>query len=105
MQVKKDDTVMVISGKDKGKSGKIIKAFPKENKVLIQGLNMVKRHTRLRGRQQLGGIIDKEAPIHVSNVKFICPACGKPTRLGEKFLETGEKVRVCKKCNEIVDKR
>lgn len=104
MKIKKDDLVQVISGKDKGKRGKILKVIPKENKVVIQGINIVKRHQRPIPQLREGGIIEREAPIYVSKVMLVCPSCDKPTRIGAKYLEDGTKVRVCKKCGEVIDK-
>ncbi|RKP45112.1 50S ribosomal protein L24 [Cohnella endophytica] len=103
LHVKKDDNVIVISGKDKGKKGRIIAAYPRENRVLVEGVNMVKRHTRPNPTNQQGGIIEREAPIHVSNVMHIDPKSGKPTRVGNKTLENGTKVRVAKRSGELID--
>jgi len=102
LHIKRDDQVMVISGKDKGKIGKVIKVIPKKEKALVEKLNIVKRHTR-PGTDSKGGILEKEAPLHVSKLKLICNKCNKPTRVGKKFLENGEKVRICKKCKEIIE--
>lgn len=104
MKIRKDDLVQVISGKDKGKRGKILKVIPKENKVVIQGINIVKRHQRPIPQLREGGIIEREAPIYASKVMIVCPSCDRPTRVGAKFLEDGTKVRVCKKCGEVIDK-
>lgn len=103
LHVKKDDNVIVITGKDKGKKGRIIAAYPRENRVLVEGVNMVKRHTRPNPQNQQGGIIEREAPIHVSNVMHIDPKSGKPTRIGTKVLDNGNKVRVAKRSGEIID--
>jgi large subunit ribosomal protein L24 len=104
LHVKKDDTVIVITGKDKGKKGRIIAAYPRENRVLVEGVNMVKKHSKPTQANPQGGILDQEAPIHVSNVMLIDPKSGKPTRIGYKVLENGEKVRVAKKSGEVIDK-
>lgn len=104
VKIRKDDLVQVISGKDKGKRGKILKVVPKENKVVIQGINIVKRHQRPIPQLREGGIIEREAPIYASKVMIVCPSCDRPTRVGAKFLEDGTKVRVCKKCGEVIDK-
>jgi large subunit ribosomal protein L24 len=104
VRVKKDDLVEVISGKDKGKRGKVLKVLPRENKVVIQGVNIVKRHQRPIPQLREGGIIEREAPIYASKVMLVCPNCDKPTRVGMRFLDDGAKVRFCKKCGEIVDK-
>lgn len=104
LHVKKDDTVIVITGKDKGKKGRIIAAYPRENRVLVEGVNMVKKHAKPSQQNPQGGILNQEAPIHVSNVMLIDPKSGKPTRIGYKVLENGEKVRVAKKSGEVIDK-
>jgi large subunit ribosomal protein L24 len=103
LHVKKEDNVMVITGKDKGKKGRIIAAYPRENKVLVEGVNIVKRHSKPSQQNPQGGIIEKEAPIHVSNVMLIDPKTNQPTRIGYKVLENGKKVRVAKKSGEIID--
>lgn len=103
LHVKKDDTVIVITGKDKGKKGRVIAAYPRENRVLVEGVNMVKKHTKPSPQNPQGGIITQEAPIHVSNVMLIDPKTGQPTRIGYKILENGKKVRVAKKSGEVID--
>jgi large subunit ribosomal protein L24 len=103
MHVKKGDKVMVISGKDKGKTGNILSAFPKQNRVLVEGVNIVKKHAKPSQLNPQGGIISQEAPIHVSNVMPIDPKSGNPTRVGYKE-ENGKKVRVAKKSGEVLDK-
>ncbi|MFA5515113.1 MAG: 50S ribosomal protein L24 [Desulfuromonadales bacterium] len=102
--VKKNDMVMVIAGKEKGKSGKVLRVFSDKGRVLVEDLNKVKRHTRPSRTNAEGGIIEKEAAMDVSNVLLLCAACHKPTRTGIRVLEDGSKARFCKKCNEIVDK-
>jgi large subunit ribosomal protein L24 len=104
LRIKKGDTVEVIAGKDKGKRGKILKAIHKKDRVIIEGVNIVNRHVRPTQDMPQGGIIENEAPIHVSNVQLVCPRCDEKTRVGAEFLDNGKKVRKCKKCNEIVDK-
>jgi large subunit ribosomal protein L24 len=103
--VKKGDTVQVITGKDRGLKGKIITSYPERDKVLVEGVNRVKRHTRVtttaRGAQT-GGIVTQEAPVHVSNVQLVCPECGKVTRTGHRKDDEGRSVRVCKKCDKDV---
>ena len=101
--VKKGDTVMVIAGKDKTKTGKILQVLPKKEGVLVEGLNVIKRHTRARGNEP-GGILEKEAPIHISNVMIYCGKCRKPVRTKINVLEDGKKARVCVKCGEAFDK-
>lgn len=103
LHVKKDDNVIVITGKDKGEKGRVIAAYPRENRVLIEGVNMVKRHTRPNQANPQGGIIEREAPIHVSNVMHIDPKSGKPTRIGYKVLDNGKKVRIAKKSGQEID--
>jgi large subunit ribosomal protein L24 len=103
MHVKKGDKVMVISGKDKGKQGVILEAYPKKNRVLVEGVNIVKKHSKPSQANPQGGIINKEAPIHVSNVMPLDPKTGEPTRVGYK-VEDGKKVRVAKKSGEVLDK-
>ena len=102
INVKTGDTVYVLTGKNRGKKGKILSVQPKKGTVIVENVNIVKRHTKPRRMNELGGIIDKEAPIHRSNVMLICPSCGKPTKIGKLILENGQKARVCKKCNEII---
>ncbi|GAB7387285.1 50S ribosomal protein L24 [Bacillaceae bacterium] len=104
MHVKTGDMVMVITGKDKGKKGRILRAFPKEARVLVEGVNLVKKHTRPSPANPQGGIVTQEAPIHVSNVMLLDPKTGEPTRIGYKVLENGKKVRYAKKSGEIIDK-
>lgn len=103
MRVKKGDTVMVTAGKDNKKTGKILRVFSKNDSVLVEGLNIIKKHTRARGNQP-GGIEEKEAPIHISNVMLYCPKCMKPVRIKKTVLENGEKARLCVKCGEAFDK-
>lgn len=101
-KIKKNDTVKVITGKDKGKTGKVITVFPGTGKVLVQGLNFVKKHARRTREDQQGGIIQKESPIHISNLMLMCQKCGKPTRVGFTTLADKTRVRICKKCKELV---
>ncbi len=101
-KIRKGDLVLVIAGKDKGKTGKVTKVLPRENRVIVEGVNIVKRHMRARSQAQPSGIIEMAAPIHVSNVMLICPNCGEPTRVGFKITETGDKLRVCKKCGGVI---
>lgn len=103
LKLKKGDKVIVIAGKDKGKTGEITKVLAKESKVLVSGINVAKRHTK-PSQENAGGIISKEMPIHISNVAFVDPKTSKPTRLGVKVDKDGRKVRVAKKSGEVVDK-
>ena len=102
--VKKDDMVMITTGKDSGKTGKVLRVLPEKGRVVVESLNMIKRHSRPRPGQTEGGIIEKEAPLDLSNVMVVCSSCSEPSRTGIRALEDGSKVRFCKKCNEIVDK-
>jgi large subunit ribosomal protein L24 len=101
--VKRGDTVTVTTGKDKDKTGKVLKVDTDKSAAIVEGLNVVKRHTRARGNQP-GSLVEKEAPIHISNVMLFCEKCDKPVRAKSSLLEDGKKVRVCKKCGESFDK-
>jgi large subunit ribosomal protein L24 len=109
MHVKKGDEVLVIAGKEKGKKGKITLSIPAKDRVVIEGLNKIKRHVRPRAIGQMGGIIEQEAPVHVSNVMLICPKCGRASRTGNRMLEAtdakgrAKKVRFCKSCDAAID--
>ena len=103
MHVKKGDTVILITGKDKNKTGKILQLLPKKDAVLVEGLNIVKKHTRARGNEP-GGIAEKEAAVHVSNVMLYCSKCSKPVRTRKNLLDDGNKERVCVKCGQSFDK-
>ena len=100
MSIRKDDLVVVLSGKDKGKQGKVLEVMPKSGKVVVEKINVVSRHTKPRKQGEQGGILKKEAPIYACKVQVVCPRCGKPTRVGHKVLEDGTKERVCRKCGE-----
>ncbi len=102
--MKKDDVVMVIAGKEKGKSGRILKLLPKKNRVIVEKVNMIKRHTKPTRQMPQGGVLEKEGSIHVSNVMIICHRCNVPVRIGKRIMEDGSKVRVCRKCGEVLDK-
>jgi len=104
LKIKKGDIVEVIAGNDRGKRGKVLKVYPRVQKVIVESIKFMKRHTRATQTNPQGGIQTREAPIHISNLMLICPSCGYPARIGHHFLEDGTKVRVCRKCNEIVDK-
>ena len=103
MKIRKDDTVVITAGKDSGKRGKVRRVWPDEERVIVEGANMIKRHSRARRAARQAGIIELEAPIHVSNVMLVCSKCGKPTRVGFHFLADGKRVRVCKSCREVID--
>jgi len=100
LHVKRDDTVIVISGDDKGAKGKVVEVAPKEGKVIVEGLNVVKKHMKPRKAGDPSGIIETESAIYASKVQLVCPKCGKPTRVGVKIYEDGKKDRMCKKCKE-----
>ncbi len=104
IHVKKNDNVIVISGTDKGKKGRVIFVFPNDGRVLVEGVNMVKKHSRPSKQNQQGGIVNQEAPIDSSKVMLIDPKTGEPTKIGIKFLKNGEKVRYAKKSGEVIDK-
>jgi len=102
--IKKDDTVIVTAGKEKGKRGRVLVVLPAKSRVLVERVNMVKKHQKPSKHYQQGGLIEKEASVNISNVMLVCPKCDQPMRHGNKTLETGKKVRVCKKCKEVIDK-
>jgi large subunit ribosomal protein L24 len=103
--VRKNDNVVVTTGKDRGKRGRVLKVLPLKHRVVVEGVNIIKRHTKPNpGRQIKGGVIEREAPVHASNVQVVCPECGKATRIGRKILGDGRKVRICRKCEGVVDK-
>lgn len=104
MHIKKDDQVVVISGKDKGKKGKVLMAIPEKNRVIVEKVNMLTKHTRPRKQGEQGGIIHQEGAINASNVMLVCDKCKKATRIAYKMLNDGSKVRVCKKCGETFEK-
>lgn len=101
--IKKEDTVLVISGKDKGKRGRVLQVMPKDKTLLVEQVNMIKKHMKPNNQYKQGGIIDKENPIAVSNVMLVCPKCDKPTRVANTPLEDGRKLRSCKQCKEVLD--
>ena len=102
-KIKKNDTVLVITGRERGKRGRISRVITETNRAVIEGVNIVKRHSRPRGLGQPGGIIEKEAPLHLSNMMLICNKCDRPVRVGFTRLEDGSKVRVCRKCAEVIE--
>lgn len=103
MEIRKNDSVMVIAGKERGKTGKILRVLPEKSAVIVERLNLVKRHSKPRGPQQPGGIVEKEAAIHSSNVMIMCDKCNAPVRIGRKILADGKKIRICRSCNEALD--
>jgi len=103
--VRKNDSVAVMTGRDRGKRGRVLKVFPGRNRVVVEGVNFIKRHTRPNPRANVkGGIVEREASVHASNVQIVCPECGAPTRIGRRLLGDGRKVRICRKCDGAVDK-
>ena len=103
MKIRKNDTVLVIAGKDRGKKGKVRFTRPKNKRVLIEGINLIKKHARATGQVRQAGIIEREEAIHVSDVMLLCNKCNRPTRVGSRFLEDGKKVRICHLCHEEID--
>jgi large subunit ribosomal protein L24 len=103
MNIRKNDTVLVIAGKDRGKKGKVRKALPRNAKVIVEGVNMIKRHSKASGAARQAGIIELEAPLDVSNVMLVCNKCNKPARVGFRFLGDGRKARICRSCHEVID--
>jgi len=104
MKIRQKDTVLVISGKDKGKRGKVRRVIPDENKVIVEGAGMIKRHMKAgQGKAKQAGIVEKEAPIDISKVMLICKRCDKPSRVGFRNVEDGKKVRFCHSCNEVIE--
>ena len=103
--IRRNDTVAVNTGKDSGKRGRVLKVLPEKNRLIVEGVNMIKRHTRPNpGKNIAGGISEREAALHASNVQLVCPECGEVTRIGHKVLGDGRKVRICRKCEGVVDK-
>ena len=98
MKIRRGDRVRVLTGKDRGKEGEVMRAIPAEGRVIVDGVNIAKRHTRATRQTQQGGIIDKDMPIRVDNVAIVCSGCGKATRVGYRFDDQGRKVRICRKC-------
>ena len=103
MKIRKEDTVLVIVGKDKGKKGKVRQIMSKDSVLIIEGVNIIKRHMKPRGQARQAGIIEREAPLQISNVMLLCPKCNKPVRIQSKILEDGKRVRVCGKCDEVIN--
>ena len=102
MKLKKEDIVIIVAGKDKGKKGKIRAVLSKDDAVIVEGINIMKRHMKPRGQARQAGIIEREGPIHMSNVMIVCPKCNKPVRVKSRALEGGKRVRACVQCNEVI---
>ena len=103
MKIKKDDTVLVITGKDKGKKGKVRFAYPDKQRVMVEGVNMIKKHTKAKQQVRQAGIIEREAPVNAASVMLICSKCNKPTKVGYRILQDGRKARICRACGEVVE--
>ena len=103
MNIRKNDTVLVIAGKDKGKKGKVRFTYPDKKRIMVEGINFIKKHSKARGAARQAGIIEREAPIPVSNVMLLCSKCNHPARVGFRFLDDGKKVRLCRACGEVID--
>jgi large subunit ribosomal protein L24 len=102
-KIRKDDKVIVLAGKERGKIGTVLKVDPEKERVIIEKINMVKKHAKASTQTAQGGIIEKEAPLNISDVMIVCNKCAEPTRIGKRILEDGSKIRVCKKCGEPMD--
>ena len=103
--IRKNDNVVVTTGKDRGKRGRVLRVVPDKNRLIVEGVNIIKRHTKANPQRNIkGGLVEREAPLHASNVQVVCPECGKPTRIGKKILDDGRKVRICRKCDGVLDK-
>ena len=103
--IKKNDNVLVISGRDRGKKGRVLRVIPDKQRVVVEGVNFIKRHTRPNPQKNIkGGIVEREAPLNASNVQLVCPECSRATRVGRQRLDDGRSVRVCRKCKGVVDK-
>jgi large subunit ribosomal protein L24 len=103
--LRKNDNVIVISGRDRGKRGRVLRVVPSKNRLIVEGVNFIKRHTRANPQRNIkGGIVEREASLAASNVQLICPECGNPTRVGRQRLDDGRHVRICRKCKGVVDK-
>jgi len=103
--IRRNDSVVVLTGKDRGKRGRILKVDPNRNRVIVEGVNFIKRHTKPNpGQNVKGGVVEREASLHASNVQVVCPECGSPSRIGRRVLEDGRKVRMCRKCEGVVDR-
>ena len=102
--IRKNDTVMVIAGRERGKTGKVVRVIPEKRRAIVERLNMVKRHTKARGPQSAYGIVEKEAALHLSNLMIMCDKCNAPVRMGKLILEVGRGVRICRRCKDQIDR-
>ncbi|HEY40399.1 MAG TPA: 50S ribosomal protein L24 [Dehalococcoidia bacterium] len=103
MNIKKNDNVLIVAGKDKGKKGRVRFVYPKKNRILVEGVNFIKMHSRARAQVRQAGIIEREAPIHISNAMLVCSRCNQPVRVGFRRLDDGRRVRICRSCSEVID--
>jgi large subunit ribosomal protein L24 len=103
LHIRKDDTVQVLTGKDRGKNGKVIRILKEDQRALVQGVNFVKKHHRRKSQDQQGGILQQESPIHLSNLVLICPGCKKPSKTGIQILKDGSRTRFCKACRQVIE--
>jgi large subunit ribosomal protein L24 len=103
VEIRKNDSVMVIAGRERGKTGKVLRVLPDKDRVIVERVNLVKRHSKPKGPQQPGGIVEKEAAIHASNIMIMCDKCNAPVRVGRKVLADGKKIRICRRCSEALD--
>jgi large subunit ribosomal protein L24 len=103
MKIRAEDTVLVISGRDRGKQGKVVRSFPEDGTVQVEGVNVVKKHMKASASLRQAGIIEKEVPLPVAKVVLVCPSCNEPGKVGRKFLADGSKARVCKSCDEVIE--
>ena len=103
MKIRVDDTVLVVKGRDRGKQGKVVRAFPDTGRVQVEGVNVVRRHTKASATVRQAGIIDKELPLRVENVVLVCPTCNAPCKIGRSILADDSKARVCKTCSEVIE--
>jgi len=103
VQIRKNDSVMIIAGRERGKTGKVLRVIPDKDAAIIERVNLIKRHSRPKGPQQPGGIVEKEASIHASNLMIMCDKCNAPVRIGRKILADGKKIRICRRCGEALD--
>lgn len=103
--IRKNDNVLVITGRDRGKRGRVLRVLPRKGRVIVEGVNFIKRHTKANPQKNVkGGIVEREAALNASNVQLVCPECGAPTRIGNRRLDDGRRVRFCRKCKGVVDK-
>jgi large subunit ribosomal protein L24 len=103
MNIRKNDNVLIVAGKDRGKKGRVRFVYPRKNRILVEGVNFIKMHSRARAQVRQAGIIEREAPIHISNAMLLCTRCNQPVRVGFRRLDDGRRVRICRSCSEVID--